>query len=187
MAHVGYIRVSSHAQNSARQLENVALDKVFEEKVSASSDKRVALGECMNYLRECDTLHVHSIDRLARNLVELQNLVQELTAKNVIVHFHTENMIFGASNKDTGKSSPMQELLFQMLGAFAQFERSLIRERQQEGIEKAKKEGRHLGRPRKISLEDKTTIQTQLQTGVPPRQIAQTYNVDVSSIYKLQK
>ena len=168
MANVGYIRVSSVEQNLARQLENVRLDKIFEEKASAAA-QRPALAECMAYLREGDTLYVHSIDRLARSL------------KGVTVHFHSENMIFG-----DGKAFPMQELLFQILGAFAQFERSIIKERQAEGIAKAKKEGRHLGRPRKISLADKQVILTQLAEGRAPAAIAAEYGVSVSSVYKLR-
>lgn len=117
MANIGYIRVSTNGQNLSRKLEKVQLDKIFEEKISASATHRPALVECINYLREEDTLHVHSIDRLARNLVELQSLVETLNKKDVTIHFYTENMIFG--NTATGKPAPMQELLFQILGAFS--------------------------------------------------------------------
>ena len=180
MADVGYIRVSSLEQNLARQLEQIRLDKIFEEKASAAA-KRPVLAECIAYLREGDILHVHSIDRLARSLIELQSLVKDLNSKGVTVHFHSENMIFGE-----GKAFPMQELLFQILGAFAQFERSIIKERQAEGIAKAKKEGRHLGRPRKISLQDKQAILVQLAEGRAPSAIAEEYGVSVSSVYKVR-
>ncbi len=181
MSNIGYIRVSTSEQNTSRQLENVLLDKVFSEKVSSSKTERPELNACLNYLREGDTLHIHSIDRLARNLIELQSIVKTLTQRGIRVHFHAENMIF------SGESSPMQELLFQILGAFAQFERNLIKERQREGIEKAKKEGRYNGRPRKISIDDKNAILKQLSEGIPPSVIAKEYAVSVSSIHKLKK
>ena len=180
MSDIGYIRVSTSEQNLSRQLESVKLEKIFEEKISSTATTRPVLIECMNYLREGDTLHVHCIDRLARNLGDLQNIVSSLNEKGVIVHFHTENMIF------TSNASPLQELLFQILGAFAQFEKNLIRERQQEGIERAKKEGRHLGRPRKISLDDRKQINEKLKEGKSPAVIAEEYGVSVSSVYKLQ-
>ncbi len=182
MANVGYIRVSTIEQNTTRQLDglsknNVSLDKVFEDKVSSSQVNRPALQACLTYLREGDILYIHSIDRLARNLSELQSIVNELTAKGVTVHFWTENLIF------SGQTSPMQELIFQMLGAFAQFERSLIKERQKEGIAKAKQEGRFTGRPRKISEQDKSDIAKALADGASPASLAEKYKVSKSSIY----
>ena len=180
MSDIGYIRISTSEQNLSRQLESVKLDKIFEEKISSTAITRPVLIECINYLREGDTLHVHCIDRLARNLGDLQNIVSSLNEKGVIVHFHTENMTF------TSNASPLQGLLFQTLEAFTQFEKNLIRERQQEGIERAKKEGRHLGRPRKISLEDKKDILIKLKEGKSPAVIAEEYGVSVSSVYKLQ-
>ncbi len=185
MANIGYIRVSTYEQNTDRQLHAVPLDKVFEEKISAAAQSRPALKSCMDYLREGDTLHVHSIDRLARSLIELQTTVQELNNKGVAVHFHAENMLF--PSKSEGAPAPMQELLFQILGAFAQFERNLIRERQQEGIERAKKEGRKLGRPSKISEKDKATIREKFKAGASPAAIAEEMGVNVWSVYKLCK
>ncbi len=186
MANIGYIRVSTESQNTARQLENVSLDKVFEDKISSSKPHRPALADCLSYLREGDTLHVHSIDRLARNLVELQTIVQELTKRGIIVIFHSENISFG-NNSSGNKLMAMQELLFQILGAFAQFERNLIRERQQEGIERAKKEGRHLGRPRKLSPKDKEKIRKQHEDGTSPTKLAEEYSVNVSTVYNVLK
>ncbi len=109
---VGYVRVSSIAQNLDRQLNGIELDKVFTEKASAKDAKRPILKECMGYLREGDTLHVHSIDRLARNLVDLQNIIQELNSKNVSIQFHKENLLF------TGNDNAMSKLMLNMMGAF---------------------------------------------------------------------
>ena len=179
MADVGYIRVSTVDQETGRQLENIVLDKVFEEKISSAVPNRPILAECLNYLREGDIFWVHSIDRLARNLIELQSIVSSLVDNGVEVRFYTENLNFSKG------SSPMQELMLQVLGAFAQFERKLIRERQQEGINNAKRQGKHLGRPRKLSEEDKKLILEMYNDGCLPAFIADKFDVSLSSIYKI--
>lgn len=138
---IGYIRVSSDGQNTARQLEGITLDKEFTDTVTGSIKNRPQLEECLNYLREGDTLHVHSIDRLARNLRDLQEIIEGLIVKGVNIQFHHENLRF------TGDDSPMATLTLQMMGAFAEFERTIIKSRQKEGIDAAKKAGKHLGRP----------------------------------------
>lgn len=180
MAAVGYIRVSSVDQALSRQLDGIQLDKSFEDRLSGGTTKRPGLSACLEYLRDGDVLHVHSIDRLARNLGDLQSLVSALTGRGVSVLFHQENLLFD----DT--TSPMQTLLFQVMGAFAQFERALIKERQREGIAQAKAKGKHLGRPTKLSENDKQRIQESFQQGVSPVQLAEQYGVSVSSIHKLR-
>jgi DNA invertase Pin-like site-specific DNA recombinase len=152
-------------------LDGVALDKVFEDKVSGRSINRKGWLACKRYLREDDTLYVHSIDRLARNLEELQRTVRELTEKGVTVHFVTENLIF------KGKHNPFQVLMFQMVGAFAQFERALIKERQREGIEKAKRDGKHLGRPPKLTAKQWAEIRTAAEQGVSKVDLAKQYGI----------
>ena len=168
-------------QETGRQLDTVVLDKVFEEKISSATPNRPILAECLNYLREGDIFYVHSIDRLARNLIELQSIVSSLVDKGVEVRFYTENLTFSKG------SSPMQELMLQILGAFAQFERKLIRERQQEGINNAKRQGKYLGRPKKISDEDKKLIIEMRKDGCTPSFVAQRFDVSTSSVYKLIK
>lgn len=180
MANVGYIRVSSTDQNPDRQLEGVPLDKSFEDKSSGASRIRRGLTECLSYLREGDVLHVHSIDRLARNLKDLQELVTDMTQRGIEVHFHKENLVF------SGQDSPMQTLLFQIMGAFAQFERACIRERQQEGIAQSKLKGKHMGRPAKLGKKERKIILQRLCDGDTPSEIAQEYNVSVSSIYRVR-
>ena len=181
MANVGYIRVSTADQETGRQLDKVVLDKVFEEKISSATPNRPILAECLNYLREGDIFYIHSIDRLARNLIELQNIVSSLVDKGVEVRFYTENLTFSKG------SSPMQELMLQVLGAFAQFERKLIRERQQEEINNAKKQGKHLGRPKKIETKDKERIIQMYKDCVPPKDIANEFNISVNYVYKILK
>ena len=181
MAHVGYIRVSSTGQNTARQLDQVMLDKTFTDTVSGDSRDRPALQACLEYLREGDTLHVHSIDRLARSLADLLHLVQRLTTQGVTVQFHGENLTFDGGN------SPVQNLLFQVVGACAEFERAMIRERQREGLRKAKERGKHCGRPRTFSHEEQRHILERLRNGELASEIACEHNVTPSCIYKLRK
>lgn len=181
MAHIGYIRVSTADQNTARQLDGIYLDKIFEEHISGASQVRPIFQECLNYIREGDTFHIHCIDRLARNLNELQKTVSDLTKRGITVHFHTENIIFG------GTASPIQTLLFQIMGAFAQFERSILKERQREGLAQAKANGQILGRPTKISSAERQTISEKLKEGMSAHLLAHEYKVSASSIYKIGK
>jgi len=181
MADVGYIRVSSYDQSLERQLDGVKLDKIFKDKATGGNANREALQQCLAYLREGDILHIHSIDRLARNLFDLQHLVEDLTQKGVTIQFHQENLTFSSVG-----SSPLQMLLFQILGAFAQFERACIKERQREGIAHCKATGKVLGRPSKLSSSDKESIIARLSSGEIPSQLAKEYNVSVSTIHKLR-
>jgi len=137
---VGYIRVSTLDQNTERQLEGVALDKVFTDKASGKDANRPQLEAALEYVREGDRLVIHSMDRLARNLDDLRRIVKELTGRGVAVQFLKESLTF------TGEDSPMATLLLSVMGAFAEFERSLIKERQREGISIAKEKGVYKGR-----------------------------------------
>lgn len=146
---VGYQRVSTTLQNEARQLEGVELDIVFTDKISGSTKDRPQLKACMNHLRAGDTLHVHSIDRLARNLKDLKNIISELQNKQVAIVFHKENLTF-SSDKD----NPFNNLMLNMLASFAEFELSMIKERQREGIAIAQKKGTPIGRKSKLTKDD---------------------------------
>lgn len=179
--HFGYIRVSSTDQNSDRQLEGLDLEEIFIDKVSAMTRDRPGLQQCLRHLRKGDTLHVHSIDRLARNLFDLQKIVSDLTEKGVAIHFHKETLIF------TGQDNAMQKLQLQMMGAFAEFERSLIRERQREGIEAARARGKHLGRHAILDEEQKAQILKKRKSGVTPTALAKEYKVSRATIYNVIK
>src|SRR5450756_1575033 len=137
---VGYVRVSSLEQNTARQLEGVEVERTFTDRASGKDTARPKLAEMLAFVREGDTVLVHSMDRLARNLEDLRALVRTLTGKGVRVAFVTEGLTF------TGEDSPMSTLLLSVMGAFAEFERALIRERQTEGIAAAKARGVYRGR-----------------------------------------
>jgi DNA invertase Pin-like site-specific DNA recombinase len=174
---VGYVRVSSVDQNTDRQLNGIEIDKIFTEKASAKDAKRPKLQECLDYLREGDTLHVHSIDRLARNLVDLQNIIQELNNKNVSVRFHKENLLF------TGNDNAMSKLMLNMMGAFAEFERNLIKERQMEGIKIAQKKGIKFGRYKILTGEQVLEIKDRIAKGEQKTVLAKEYNVSRQTIY----
>lgn len=180
MAHIGYLRVSTLDQKTARQLDGIKLDKIFEEYISGIELNRPVLEECLRYLRDGDTLHVDSIDRLVRNTITLETLLKDLTCRGIIVHFHTENLLF------TGDDSSIQMLLFRMMSAFAQFERANIKERQRVGIAKAKAAGQHLGRPAKITPKDRQIILDKLQEGIPIAVLAEQFNISTSLIYKMR-
>lgn len=177
---VGYIRVSSTTQNTERQLADIALDRVFTEKVSGKDTNRPELANCLNHLREGDMLHVHSIDRMARNLKDLQNIIEQLTGKGVTVKFYKECLTFEAAG-----ASPMQTLMLQMLGAFAEFERTLIKERQREGIEAAKAQGRKLGAPAKMTAEQAAEIRARIEAGEEKSAVAKAYGISRPTLYKL--
>lgn len=142
---IGYVRVSSADQNTERQLDGIELDKLFEDRCSGKDTKRPGLTAMLDYIREGDTLHVHSMDRLARNTVDLLQLVERLTRDGITVVFTKQALTF------SGEASPMNMLLLTMLGAMAQFERALIRERQAEGIALAKKRGVYKGGKPKLN------------------------------------
>lgn len=177
---VGYVRVSSAGQNTERQLADVELDLTFTDKVSGKDVDRPELTRCLNHLRAGDVLHVHSIDRLARNLKDLQNIVEQLTGEGVTVKFYKENLTFDASN-----SSPMQRLMMQMMGAFAEFERTLIKERQREGIQAAKARGQKLGAPSKLSIEQTQEIKIKSEQGADKSKLAAEYGISRPTLYKI--
>ena len=176
---IGYIRVSSIGQNVGRQLDGIKLDRRFEEKVSAKTKKRPVLSECLDYVREGDELHIHSIDRLARNLVDLQTIISSLNEKDVSVHFYKENLVF------TGADNPMNKLMLQMMGAFAEFERNLIHERQAEGIASAKKKGIKFGKAPKLTPDQVSEVKQLVADRYSKIEIAKRFNVSRQTIYNV--
>src|SRR5919198_753690 len=137
---IGYIRASTIDQHVERQLDGIELDRTFIDKASGKDTKRPQLDLLLSYARDGDTVVVHSMDRLARNLDDLRRIVHTLTGRGVKVEFVKEHLTF------TGEDSPMAGLLLSVMGAFAEFERALIKERQREGIALAKRRGAYRGR-----------------------------------------
>ena len=180
---IGYIRVSTVDQNTDRQLSSLQLDRIFTEYASGKNiGDRPALNEMLAFIREGDDVYVHSMDRLARNLRDLLNLVEQINAKGVTLHFVTENLSF-SSNTET---NPMATLMLSLLGAVAQFERSLILERQREGIAKAKARGAYKGRK---PLDDKLLDQAKAmrKTGKSLVAIAKELGCGKSTLYNYFK
>lgn len=178
MANVGYVRVSTVDQNTERQLDGLPLDKMFTDKVSGATTERPELQAMLGYVREGDLIHVHSIDRLARSLVDLLALVQDLTAKGVHIQFHKENLLF------TGEANPTQTLMLSIMGSVAEFERSMIRERQREGISKAKAKGVYKGRSKTI---DDAAIRSYVSAGNSYRETAKALGVGLSTVQRAMK
>ena len=180
MANVGYIRVSTTDQNTARQLDGLQLDKMFTEHKSGKSTDREQLKALLDYVRDGDTVHVHSIDRLARNLADLKDLVNTMNDKGVSVHFHKEGMMFNGDKKDS-----MTNLLFNILGSFAEFERELMLERQREGIAKAKEDGKYKGRTK--SIDDDAIRLAMSKDGASYRKVAKELGVSLSTVQRAMK
>jgi DNA invertase Pin-like site-specific DNA recombinase len=168
---VGYIRVSSLGQNPERQLEGIEVDRVFTDTVSGKSVMRPALSALLGFVREGDVVIVHSMDRLARNLDDLRRLVRELTARGVGVHFVKKHLSF------TGEHSPLAELLLSVLGAFAEFERALIRERQAERIALAKVRGAYRGRKRSLTPTQAEDLRARVAAGERKASLAGERNI----------
>ena len=177
---IGYVRVGSLYQNTERQLHGVELDRVFEDRISGKNTERPALKECLSYLRDGDVLHCHSIDRLARNLKDLLDLVQGLLARGVSIVFHKENMRFEAGTEDK-----FQELQLSIFGAVAAFERQLILERQREGIALARQKNayKNCGRKRMVTDEQIAIIRQRVANGEKVAVLAREYGVGRQSIY----
>jgi DNA invertase Pin-like site-specific DNA recombinase len=175
---IGYVRVSSFDQNPERQLENVVVDRVFTEKASGKNTERPQLEALLAFVREGDTVVVHSMDRLARNLDDLRRIVQYLTGRGVQIEFVKENLSF------TGEDSPMANLMLSVMGAFAEFERALIRERQREGIGLAKQRGIYRGRKRSLSESQVKELQLRVIAGEPKAQIARALGISRETLYQ---
>ncbi|MBV5345713.1 MAG: recombinase family protein, partial [Rhodoferax sp.] len=176
-----YIRVSSFDQNPERQLEQVEVNKVFTDKASGKDTERPALEELLSFVREGDTIVVHSMDRLARNLDDLRRLVQQLTKRGVRIEFVKGCLTF------TGEDSPMANLLLSVMGAFAEFERALIRERQREGIALAKQRGAYRERKKALSPEQVTELRLKVSAGEQKAKLAREFGVSRETLYQYLK
>jgi len=175
---VGYQRVSSLEQNPARQLEGVPLDQTFIDRLSGKDVDRPQLGEMLRFVRAGDVVTVHSLDRLARNLVDLRRIVSDLTGRGVRVEFVKEQLTF------TGEDNAMAQLLLSVMGAFAEFERSLIRERQREGVELAKRRGAYRGRKRTLTDEQITALRERVTAGEPKARLAREFGISRETVYQ---
>ena len=180
--HIGYVRVSTASQNTDRQLDGIHLDTVFTTTVSGKNADRTQLQEMLGHIRKGDTLHVHSLDRLARNLLDLRTIVNDLTNRGVEVRFETEQLTFTADNTD-----PTATLMLNLLGAFAEFERTLIRERQREGIELAKTRGVYKGRRPTLTDGQADELRTRAAAGESKASLARRYSISRETVYQYRR
>src|SRR5215208_1421970 len=175
---VGYIRVSTLDQQSGRQLEGLELDRTFVDHASGKDAKRPQLEELLNFVRTGDTVIVHSMDRLAGNLDDLRRIVQALTNNGVRIEFVKENLTF------TGEGSPMASLMLSVMGAFAEFERSLSKERQREGIALAKRSGAYRGRKKSLSPQEVAELRQRVAAGISKAQVAREAGISRQTLYQ---
>ena len=174
---VGYARVSSVGQSldiQLGELEKAGCEKVFAEKRSGTSaDARAALQDALEFVRDGDTLVVTRLDRLARSSNDLHNIIAKLTAKGVKFHCVQQ------SGVDT--DSGMGKLVLAILGAVAEFETDIRKERQREGIDKAKADGRYKGRKPSV---DVAKVRELHSAGVGPSAIAKELRMGRTSVYR---
>lgn len=175
---LGYSRVSSFDQNAERQLDGVEIDRVFTDKASGKDTNRPQLQELLRYARDGDTIVVHSMDRLARNVDDLRRIVQSQNKRGVSVRFIKENLHF------TGEDAPMAKLMLSILGSVAEFERDLIKERQREGIALAKQRGIYRGRQKALSHERAEELRRRAAAGEKKSALAREFGVSRETLYQ---
>ena len=170
--------MSTLDQNTDRQLDGVELDKTFTDKASGKDTKRPELKRALEYLREGDTLLVHSMDRLARNLDDLRKIVKDLTGRGVAVEFIKEHLTF------TGEDSSISILLLSIMGAFAEFERALLRERQREGITLARRKGVYKGRSPSLTPDRVAELRKRVLSGERKSILAREFGISRETLYR---
>lgn len=178
MSLIGYARVSSVGQKldiQIKKLKEAGCQKIYQEKISGLNQNRPALKECLNYLREEDTLVITKLDRLARSAVHLGQLVE---------HFQKEQINFIVLDQNIDTTTPTGKLMFHMLSAFAEFENNLRRERQQDGIKSAIDKGVKFGRKPKLSKSAIEEIKADRKNGKSVSEIQETYNIGRATVYR---
>jgi len=177
MATIAYLRVSSVDQSLDRQ--DIQADKTFEEKLSGKDRNRPALAAMIDYVREGDIVRVWDISRLARDLIDLQDIITEINDKGATIQFITENLTFSPD-----VDNPMATMQLQMMGAFAQFERAVKRQRQLEGIAIKKAKGGYKGGKRQI---DRNKVIELRSEGHSTYKIADLMNISRMSVHRILK
>lgn len=176
----GYSRVSHLDQNPERQIEGLKKQNVvyiYSDMITGATADRPELNKLLQILRSGDEVVILSFDRLARNLVDLRNIVTKIVEVGARLHSIKENLVF------TGDDSPMNTLLLSMMGAVAEFERAFIRERQREGIILAKARGAFKGGVRKLCQADRDYLYDAVDRGVPKTVIAKNLKISYKTVY----
>lgn len=179
MANVGYIRVSTAQQNTERQLAGVELDKVFTDKLSGKNTERPGLAALLDYVREGDTVHVHELSRLGRSTADMLALIEQFTAKGVVVQFHKEEL-------NTAANNAMGRMMLTVIAAVAQAEREMMLERQQEGYAAAKAAGRVPARGNGKAV-DREGITAAIIAGSSVRSIASDFGVSTQTVQRIKR
>jgi DNA invertase Pin-like site-specific DNA recombinase len=174
---VGYRRVSTIEQNLDRQDLGV-VERVFEDRASGKDKEREQLQGMLSFVRKGDEVVVYSIDRLARDLRDLQSIITQLNEKGVSIEFLSERLVFSGNSDDA-----FAKLQLQMMGAFAEFERNMIRKRQAEGIAKAKERGVYKNRKRKRKVSEKRIFDLK-QEGLNNTEIANYLGISRMTVHR---
>jgi DNA invertase Pin-like site-specific DNA recombinase len=178
---VGYARVSTLDQSTGRQLEKLKdekLDLIFEDYVSGKDTERPQLQAMLKHVRKGDTVVVASMDRFARNLRDLRTLVDDLTDRGVVVRFLKESLTFTGE-----KTNSTAKLMLNIMGSVAEFERELILERQREGIQLAKQDGKYKGGKAKLSTEQVATLRKRIAAGERKAGLAREFGISRETLY----
>lgn len=154
------------------------MDRLFTDKASGKDTQRPQLEALLSFVRDGDTVVVHSMDRLARNLDDLRKMVQNLTKRGIRIEFIKEHLTF------TGEDSPMANLMLSVMGSFAEFERALIRERQREGIALAKQHGVYRGRKKSLLPEQVAQLRQRANAGEKKSELAREYGISRETVYQ---
>lgn len=180
---IGYVRVSSVEQNTGRQLEGIKVDRLFIDKASGKNTDRPKFQEMLNYVREGDMVIVHSMDRFARSLKDLVEEVDKLVKRGIAIQFMKEKITF------TAQATPMDNLMLQLMGAFAQFEREIILERQKEGIKLAAAQGKYKGRVHKLKPDQANALRQAWMEGQYTSKIAlgKAFGISRQAVYRYLK
>ncbi len=179
MSIIGYARVSSVGQSLTVQndkLNDYGCDKIYQEKISGTTANRTQLSACLDFIREGDKLVITKLDRLARSTFHLTQIAEELRTLGV-------ELIVIDQNIDT--STPTGKLLFNMLGSIAEFETAIRRERQLEGISKAKENGVKFGAKAKLNPRQISQLQLDRKDGILIKDLVTKYNLSKDSIYRM--
>ena len=178
-----YTRVSTVSQNDDRQFDGVEIapDNLYQDKISGSKKSRPQLNLLLKVIRKGDTVNIWSIDRAARNLQHLLELIETINSKGAAVHFHKEGLLFN------GSDNAMQKMQLQILGAVSEFQRSMINEVAAEGRCVAKSKGVKFGRPKALSKAERLQVFDQYHQGKSVAALALDFDVSRPVIYRTLK
>ncbi|WP_077379519.1 recombinase family protein [Mesorhizobium prunaredense] len=184
MAIIGYARVSTTDQNTAVQIDQLRAagatdDTIFQDRLSGLDNDRPKLAEALRFVRKGDTLVVSKVDRLARSAAHLHQIVEDLDKRGVGFR------VLNDPSLDTTK--PHGKLMFGILASIAEFETALRKERQMEGIAKAKARGDHLGRPKTVTDEVEQRVRDMRAEGASIRAIAAAIGYSTATVQKIMK